>query len=171
MIKAGFSCSIKHSTVYITLSCVDILCMCLLIVLCECVYLCKVGLRGGPRGSVSAWTSSPRKLCVLQKPELRPVKTMRENTWDSGTWWLGLPAHSASSMWTFGPRSKASPPLRWLHLSHCSPSSLAQYLPVHRVILFVSDRFVPYLLQPLISYACKVLPSALISRCLTVLHD
>lgn len=42
-----------------------------------------VGSEGGGRarrwvgGRVGVWTSSPRKLSVLQKPELQPVKTMR----------------------------------------------------------------------------------------------
>lgn len=59
---------------------VDALCMCLLI---ECVCLPLQGGARGPRGrrgeevGGGAWTSSPRKLSVLQKPELRPVKTMR----------------------------------------------------------------------------------------------
>lgn len=47
-----------------------------------CVYLCGVGrwvqgVDGEEVGGGAAWTSSPRKLSALQKPELQPVKTMR----------------------------------------------------------------------------------------------
>lgn len=82
-IKAAFSRLIVHSSVcpILTCVCVDALCVCLLIV---CVCLPLQGGAWGPRGVdgrrvgwVGVWTSSPRKLSVLQKPELQPVKTMR----------------------------------------------------------------------------------------------
>lgn len=85
-IKAAFSRLIVYSSVcpILTCVCVDALCVRLLIV---CVCLPLQGGAWGPRGvdgrgggwvgGFGVWTSSPRKLSVLQKPELQPVKTMR----------------------------------------------------------------------------------------------